>query len=139
MLDLDEAVRVREAGWTQPIMLLEGFFDLSDLAVVDEHRLMPVIHCQAQFDMLQKARLTQPVDAYIKLNTGMNRLGFMPGDYARAWSTAQDLQRRNVLGRLGKMTHFSRADDDPDVTREEQRVFHDITSDLSHWGTHGAR
>src|SRR5690625_4847619 len=130
MLDLDEAVRVREAGWTRPIMLLEGFFDLSDLTVVDEYRLMPVIHCQAQLDMLQKARLTQPVDAYIKLNTGMNRLGFMPRDYAKAWSTAQGLKRQNILGGLGKMTHFSRADDDADVTREEQQLFHDITSDL---------
>lgn len=130
MLDLDEAVRVREAGWKGPVMLLEGFFEPSDLDVVDEYRLMPVLHCQEQLDMLQAARLSQPIDAYVKLNTGMNRLGFMPQDYAGAWSRAQMLHDQKVLGRLGKMTHFSCADDDPDVTRAEQQLFQDITADL---------
>lgn len=130
MLDLDEAVRVREAGWTGPVMLLEGFFDPSDVSVVDEYRLTPVLHCQEQFDMIRTARVAQPVDAYIKLNTGMNRLGFMPRDYAAAWSTAQTLHKRKVLGRLGKMTHFSCADDDLAVTRAEQQLFHDTTIDL---------
>lgn len=130
MLDLDEAVRVREAGWVGPVMLLEGFFEPSDLDVVDEYRLTPVLHCHEQLDMLRTARPRQAVDAYIKLNTGMNRLGFMPDDYSRAWSMAQALQEEKVLGRLGKMTHFSCADVDTDVTRAEQQLFHDTTMDL---------
>lgn len=130
MLDLDEAVRVREAGWTGPILLLEGFFEPSDLSVVDAYRLTPVLHCNEQFDMIRTARPAQPINAYIKLNTGMNRLGFMPRDYAAAWSTAQTLHEQKVLGQLGKMTHFSRADDDPVVTRAQQQLFHDTTMDL---------
>lgn len=130
MLDLGEAVRARDAGWTRPIMLLEGFFDPSDLTVVDEYRLTPVLHCQEQLDMLRTARLAQPVDAYLKLNTGMNRLGFLPQDYAGAWATAQALRDQNVLAQLGKMTHFSRADDDAIVTQSEQQLFHDTTVDL---------
>lgn len=131
MLDLDESVRARQAGWDGPIMLLEGFFEPSDLKVVDEYRLTPVLHCQEQLDILGHARLARPLNAFIKLNTGMNRLGFMPHDFARVWSDAQALCDRRVLAQLGKMTHFSRADDDPAVTRVEQKVFHDTTNSFS--------
>lgn len=130
MLDLDEAVRCRDAGWSGPILLLEGFFDPSDLAVLDHYRLTPTVHCHDQLRMLQHARLSRPLDAYIKLNTGMNRLGFMPDDYARAWDSAMTLRREGVLATLGKMTHFSRADDDAEVTRLQQRLFQETTRGL---------
>lgn len=130
MLDLDEAVRVRDAGWTGPVLLLEGFFDPSDMAVVDEYRLTPVLHCEDQFEMLEHARLARPVDAFVKLNTGMNRLGFMPRDFTSVWRRAVTLQDKNVLAQVGKMTHFSRADDNAIVTEAEQQVFHDTTIDL---------
>src|SRR5690554_5150647 len=57
MLDMDEAVRVREAGWTGPVLLLEGFFDNSDISVLDEYRLTPVLHCEDQLQMLEQATL----------------------------------------------------------------------------------
>lgn len=130
MLDLDEAVRAREAGWRGPLMLLEGFFEPSDIAVIDEYRLTTVLHCDEQFDMLAATPPGKAVDAYVKLNTGMNRLGFMPADYARAYGRAQDLRRQGILAGIGKMSHFSRADDDAEVTRREQQVFHDTTRGL---------
>lgn len=130
MLDFDEAVRVRDAGWKGPVLMLEGFFDPSDIAVLDEYRLTTVVHCNEQLDMLGHARPGQPIDAYVKLNTGMNRLGFMPNDFATAWSRAQALYEQGVLAQTGKMTHFSRADDDAAVTRAEQQLFHDTTIGL---------
>ena len=130
MLDLDEAVRAREAGWTGPIMLLEGFFDAADIPVLDDYRLTPVLHCEEQLDILEHAQLKHPVDAFIKLNTGMNRLGFMPPNFTEVWRRARALQDKNVLAQIGKMTHFSRADDDPIVTQAEQQIFHDTTTDL---------
>lgn len=130
MLDLDEAVRAREAGWTGPILLLEGFFDTSDISVVNDYRLTPVLHSEDQFDMLKHARLAQPIDAFIKLNTGMNRLGFMPEQFAAVWKHAIALRDQRVLATVGKMTHFSRADDDPVVTHAEQQLFHNTTVDL---------
>ena len=130
MLDLDEAVRVREAGWTGPLMLLEGFFEPSDIPVVDEYRLTPVLHCDEQLEMLERVQLKQPINAFIKLNTGMNRLGFMPHDFLAVWRRTAALQDKNILAQIGKMTHFSRADDDPVVTRAEQELFHATTHDL---------
>lgn len=130
MLDLDEAIRTRDAGWTGPIMLLEGFFEPTDISVLDEYGLTPVLHCEEQLEMLKHARLAQPLDALIKLNTGMNRLGFMPHDFAVVWQRVVAMQDNNILAQVGKMTHFSRADDDPVVTQAEQQVFHDTTKDL---------
>lgn len=130
MLDMDEAVRVREAGWTGPVLLLEGFFDPSDIPLLDQYRLTPVLHCEDQLHMLEQTTLDQPIDAYVKLNTGMNRLGFMPDAYAAAWSRAVALRADNVLATLGKMTHFSRADDDPVATVTQRQLFQDVTRGL---------
>lgn len=127
MLDLNEAVRAREAGWEGPIMLLEGFFDPIDIPVIDDYRLTPVLHCEDQLQMLEQVRLSGPIDAYVKLNTGMNRLGFMPRDFPVVWQRLQALRKAGCLAQIGKMTHFSRADDDVAVTRSELQVFHDIT------------
>src|SRR3546814_495598 len=80
--------------------------------------------------MRDKAAPRAPIDAMVKLNSGMNRLGFPPGRYRAAYQRALALQQRGVLGALGKMTHFARADDDPGVTREQLRVFDDVTRDL---------
>jgi len=130
MLDLDEAVRCRQAGWSKPILLLEGFFQPGDIAVIDRYGLTTALHSQAQLDMLEKAAPDSPIDALVKLNTGMNRLGFQPGQYRAAYRQALALSQRGILGSLGKMTHFARADDDPGVTRTQLRVFDDATRDL---------
>ncbi len=130
MLDLDEAVRCREQGWTGPILLLEGFFEPSDIAVLDRYRLATTLHCQEQIDMLSSASVTQPIDAFVKLNTGMNRLGFSVADYRAAYERAQAAQARGILNTLGKMTHFARADDDPEVTRQQLQVFERTTAGL---------
>lgn len=130
MLDLDEAVRCRQAGWQGPILLLEGFFEPSDLEVVDEFGLTVTLHSAEQLQMLEGARMSRPVDAFLKLNTGMNRLGFMPECYADAWARTQDLCRAGLLKTLGKMTHFSRADDDAAATSSEHALFERTTSVL---------
>ncbi|RTZ44444.1 alanine racemase [Candidimonas sp. SYP-B2681] len=130
MLDLDEAVRCREAGWTKPILLLEGFFEPADVETLVRHRLTTTVHCQEQLDMLSASRVPEPIDAFIKLNTGMNRLGFSTNDYLAAYGQAQALQARGILGTLGKMTHFARADDDAIVTQQQLRMFNQITQGL---------
>lgn len=127
MLDFDEAVRAREAGWTGPILLLEGFFDTSDISLLDTFRLTPVLHCNEQLRMLEYTRLSQPIDAYVKLNTGMNRLGFMPDDFPDTWARVMALRNAQTLATVGKMTHFSRADDDPVVTQSQLQLFQDTT------------
>ena len=118
MLDLDEAVRCREAGWVGPILLLEGFFQPGDIEIVDRYHLTTVLHDIAQIDMLQHARPARRLDAYVKLNTGMNRLGFAPAAYAQAHARACQLHEQGVLGTIGRMTHFAHADGPPGVAAQ---------------------
>ncbi|RSF09392.1 alanine racemase [Achromobacter aegrifaciens] len=126
MLDLDEAVRCREAGWGGPILLLEGFFEPSDLDIVDRYHLSTTVHNREQLDMLARARFSRRVDIMLKLNSGMNRLGFSPAAYAAAHERAMLLQQQGVLGSVGKMTHFACADG-PQGVNEQLAVFNSVT------------
>jgi alanine racemase len=108
LLDLDEAVRVRELGWRGPLLLLEGIFDARDVATADRHRLTVTVHCDEQLDLLAAARVQRPIDIELKMNSGMNRLGFRPGEYERAWRRASGIE---AIGEIGLMTHFANADD----------------------------
>lgn len=131
MLDIDEALRCRELGWGKPIMLLEGCFETRDIEVARDNDLTIVVHCHEQLAMLA-AHKTQgaALDAYVKLNSGMNRLGFSPRDYGAAYQDALVLQNQGILRHVGKMTHFARADDDPDVTLQQLDVFGEATRNL---------
>lgn len=126
MLDLDEAVRCREAGWGGPILLLEGFFKPSDLDLVDRYHLSTTVHNREQLDMLARARFSRRVDIMLKLNSGMNRLGFSPAAYPAAHERAMLLQQQGTLGSVGKMTHFACADGPQGVT-EQLAVFNSVT------------
>ncbi len=130
MLDLDEAVRCRERGWSGPLLLLEGFFEPADIPVLDHYRITTVIHCPEQFEMLEAAPVRYGLDAFIKLETGMHRLGFQAAEYQAAYQRALDLQSEGVLGTVGKMTHFARADDDPAVTAGQLQLFSRTTAGL---------
>jgi len=118
MLDLDEAVRCREAGWAGPILLLEGCFDPADLQVVSEYQLGVALHRREQLDLLARARLPHAPAVWLKINTGMNRLGFPPDDYAAVYAYALELQQQGLLGEVGKMTHFANADGEPGVAAQ---------------------
>ncbi|TEA78404.1 alanine racemase [Allopusillimonas ginsengisoli] len=139
MLDLDEAVRCRERGWQKPILMLEGFFEPRDIPVLQQYRLHTTLHCSEQLDMLEAARLSGPpdgapehirLDAFVKLDSGMSRLGFSPSQYRQAFERAQRLQQNGLLDHVGKMTHFARADDNPDITREQVELFNRCTEGL---------
>lgn len=130
MLDLDEAVRCREAGWGGPLLLLEGFFKPDDVHILDQYRLSTVIHTVEQLEMLEDSQVVHAIAAFIKLNTGMNRLGFQQTEYQMAYARAQALQDEGVLGEVGKMTHFARADDDVAATDVQLEVFRRVTEGL---------
>jgi alanine racemase len=114
LVELDAAVRVRQRGERRPVLLLEGFFEAAELDALAAHSLATVVHCAEQVDMLEKARVSRPLDVYLKINTGMNRLGIAPAD-ARA--LAQRLSHARSVASLHLMTHFARADE-PDAIAE---------------------
>ncbi|MFT0850879.1 alanine racemase [Achromobacter sp. F4_2707] len=130
MLDLDEALACREAGWQGPLMLLEGFFEFEDISFVDTHRLTVSVHDEAQLRMLEQSSPSQPIRVNLKVNGGMHRLGFAPQAAVQAWQRLLALQKKGVVGELGTMMHFSRADDDPIVTQEQLSAFLALTSDM---------
>ncbi len=123
LLDLNEAQRARDAGWRKPILLLEGVFEADDLRLVDELRLTPVIHHEAQVAMLTACRPRSSIDVYVKVNTGMNRLGF---DVPALSGVIEALAALPGVRLEALMTHFANADR-PDPDQEPASV----TSQLS--------
>jgi alanine racemase len=109
LLDLDEAVRAREAGWRKPILLLEGPFEADDLQTFWQYQLTPVIHNLEQLAMLGAAQ-GEPLDIYLKLDTGMTRLGFTRSNFGEAFARVEALQRAGKVGKVTNMTHFACAD-----------------------------
>jgi alanine racemase len=107
LLDLEEAAKLRELGWAGPILLLEGFFRPTDIDVIDRYSLTTAVHCDEQLRMLEMARLSKPVNIQLKMNSGMNRLGYRPEKYRAAWERARACQG---VGQITLMTHFSDAD-----------------------------
>ncbi|MBC8637419.1 alanine racemase [Caballeronia sp. EK] len=107
LLDLEEAAKLRELGWAGPILLLEGFFRPTDIDVIDRYSLTTAVHCDEQLRMLEMARLSKPINIQLKMNSGMNRLGYTPEKFRTAWERARAVQG---IGQITLMTHFSDAD-----------------------------
>ena len=107
LLDLQEAQRVRDLGWRGPILLLEGVFELRDLELCSRLDLWHTVHCDQQIDMLAAHKTNLPQRVFLKMNTGMNRLGFTPQRYRSAWARLNALPQ---VDEISHMTHFSDAD-----------------------------
>ncbi len=112
MLDLDEAVRLREMGITKPIVLLEGVFEPADIAIADRLGLTLVMHDFEQILMLERARISSQIAVCLKLNTGMNRLGFTG---SKAHAAYNRLSASGKVGAISLMTHFADADGDAGI------------------------
>lgn len=107
LIELDGAVRLREMGWQKPILLLEGFFEPADLPTVIDHRLEVVVHCVEQIEMLERAGIASAIDVHLKMNSGMNRLGFKPEAFRAAHARLRSLE---CVRNITLMTHFANAD-----------------------------
>ena len=83
LLDLAEAERVRALGWRGPVLLLEGCFEARDLELCSRLNLWHTVHCDAQIDWLAAHKTHQPHRVFLKMNSGMNRLGFAPAALSR--------------------------------------------------------
>lgn len=112
LLDLDEAITLRKLGWQKPILLLEGFFEAEDLALIDRYQLTTAIHSFWQLAAIANAKLQQPISVYLKVNSGMNRLGFAPERIHAAWLEASGNPN---IGEITLMTHFATADSEAGV------------------------
>ncbi|AGX87954.1 alanine racemase [Candidatus Symbiobacter mobilis] len=126
LLDLDEAQRVRGLGWRGPILLIEGVFEPRDLELCCELRLWHTIHCHAQIDMLAAHKTRTAHHVFLKMNSGMNRLGFPANQFRAAWARLHALTQ---VGEISLMTHFSDADV-PGGTQRQRSTFDVAACDL---------
>ena len=108
LIELESAVRLRQAGFGQRILLLEGFFEAAELQVLAEHRIAAVVHSSDQLQMLKELRQDAALDVFVKLNSGMNRLGF---EAAMLPAVVAGLKRQPGVGSITLMTHFASADE----------------------------
>ncbi len=131
LLDLAEAERIRALGWRGPILLLEGCFEARDLERCSRLNLWHVVHREEQIDWLALHKTTWPQQVYLKLNSGMNRLGFTPATFGSAWLRLSGLTQ---VDSISLMTHFADADADADNSDRgiaaQHAVFDAATADM---------
>ena len=107
VLDFQEAVRLRLAGVKKPILMLEGFFKPLDVNLLFKYELTPVIHNADQVELIKHMDLPAELDIYLKVNSGMNRLGFPVDGLRAAYNT---LRMHRQVRKVSLMTHFADAD-----------------------------
>ena len=126
LLDFEEATRLRALDWRGPILLLEGCFEARDLEICSRLGLWHVVHCHEQIDMLAAHKTQQSHRVFLKMNSGMNRLGFVPERYRAAWTRLNTLPQ---VDEVSLMTHFSDADTRKGISAQLS-VFEAATHDL---------
>ncbi|MEP7154500.1 MAG: alanine racemase [Betaproteobacteria bacterium] len=109
-LELDSAIGLRKLGVEQPILMLEGLFEKDEIPYYCQHQLMMSVHNDLQMEMLTAQKPSIPLSVFLKMNSGMNRLGFTPQRYGAEVHKAQDMQTKGLIADLVLMTHFAGAD-----------------------------
>ena len=124
LLDIRDAILLREAGFRQPILMLEGAFDTEDIIRIAEYDLACVIHSPWQLALLEAYPKNGQLDVWLKVNSGMNRLGFAAPQVAQA---IEHLRRHRAVRSTTLMTHFANADEKRGVA-EPLALFNEIAA-----------
>lgn len=104
---IEEALTLRKAGILSPILLLEGFFTTDELPLIVEQNLWVVIHDVWQVEILNNIKLKQPIHIWLKMDTGMHRVGLAPSQYTQA---VKILSGHTNVTSITAMSHFANAD-----------------------------
>ncbi len=107
LLDVSDAIKLREAGFRQTLLLLEGAFRPGDMALLAGYDLAAVLHSPQQLDMLDAFPRRGGLSLWLKINTGMNRLGFAPQEVPAVMA---QLRAHAAVREVTLMTHFANAD-----------------------------
>lgn len=129
---LEEAQALRAAGVVQPITVLEGVFSAAEMAEAVRLHCALVVHQEAQLALLEHCALSGPLTVWLKLDTGMHRLGFAP---AQAQAAYRRLRAARVVGEIGLLTHFAAADElESPCTEQQIHCFRQLQQQLSRQG-----
>lgn len=125
---IDEGLELRASGIAQPISLLEGFFDAAEIPLLQLQRLSPVIHHETQLQALEQTPGARDLSVWLKIDTGMHRLGFAPDLAASALTR---LQACATVASTRVMTHFANADNTFDnATHAQIELFNRVVGSL---------
>jgi len=127
VLDFQEAARLRLAGVTKPILMLEGFFKAADIALLHKYALTPVIHNPEQVELFKAAPHSGELEVYLKVNSGMNRLGFATDGVRPAYNA---VRMHPHVKSVTLMTHFADADGAVGV-KDQLAWFRELTKDYA--------
>ena len=126
---IEEALALRAAGIKAPVLLLEGFFEASELELIVQHDFWCVVHALWQLEAIEQAGIGKPLQVWLKLDSGMHRVGLHPKDYQGAY---QRLLASGKVGKIVLMSHFARADEpDSSSTAEQVAVFEQARTGLA--------
>lgn len=118
---LEEALRLRETGFRQPVVLLTGFHGEAELDTIAFRRFCPVVHHQWQIDALARAQTSFVIGVWVKVDSGMHRVGFLPSEVPGVLSALENMADVRIEG---LMSHLASADDLADAaTRTQYKVF----------------
>lgn len=115
LIEVNSAIALRKAGIRQPMLLLEGFYQANELPLFAKWKLTPVLHAQWQVDALIAARLPVRLPVYLKVDTGMHRLGFTADEFA---NVVAQLEAADCTASITVMTHFADADEDRGIAEQ---------------------
>ena len=125
---IDEALALRAGGLTKPIVLLEGFFHQDDLPILLANNFQTIINDENQLTTLENASLDAPIACWLKVNTGMHRLGIAPSQFESFYNRLK--ASPNARDDIKLMTHFSCADDiNDEKTAQQIALFDSLASD----------
>lgn len=125
---VDEGVKLRKAGFEQAITVLQGFVCIDELLLFCQHDLAAVVHTPQQIEMLRQVAGSQPLRIWLKMDTGMNRLGFKGKEFNKAYQAL--LACSSVQQPINLITHFANADDLlDDKTRRQIDLFNEAVRD----------
>jgi len=124
---VEEALTLRSGGIVKPILLLEGFFSTDELPILVANNIHTSIHIEQQLAELEEAELETPINVWLKMDTGMHRLGIRPDQCKQAISRLK--HNPNVVQPARLMTHFSCADEiDNPATQKQIDLFDDLVA-----------
>jgi len=127
LLDISEAEKLRALGWRGPILLLEGVFEPRELELCSRLGIWHTVHNEEQIQMLAAHKTQQGHRIFLKLNSGMNRLGFDLTRYRSIWTR---LNAMHQVEEISLMTHFARSESAIEV-RQSLNIFKEATQDLN--------
>ncbi|MCX7203711.1 MAG: alanine racemase [Burkholderiales bacterium] len=128
LIEFDHAARLRALGWNGPLLMLEGAFDAEDVRSAAHLNAALVVHSHHQVRWITAYR-GPPLDLWIKVDTGMNRLGFATNELAAVYATLKPL---STVSRLSMMTHFADAEREGGTDRPLER-FDQAAAGLQGW------